>query len=255
MFGPDICGHTKRTHLIFNYKEKNHLRKTDIRTESDSNTHLYTLIVHPDNSYEVLIDGSSAAKGNIIDDFDILPAKQIKDPNVHKPSNWVDEKQIADPTDKKPAGWDDIPAQVSDPDAKKPDDWDDELDGEWEAPMIDNQEYKGEWSAKMIPNPAYKGEWVHPMIDNPEYHEDKEIYAYSSFGWVGIEIWQVKSGTIFDNLIITNDINEANKLGEVTKKLQDAEKKQAAQEAEESKSMEDAHGHPEDEDDNLKDEL
>lgn len=31
---------------------------------------------------------------------------------------------------------------IPDPDAKKPDDWDDEMDGEWEPPMITNPEYK-----------------------------------------------------------------------------------------------------------------
>ena len=36
----------------------------------------------------------------------------------------------------------DRPQNIPDPDAKKPDDWDDEIDGEWEPPMIDNPEYK-----------------------------------------------------------------------------------------------------------------
>lgn len=36
----------------------------------------------------------------------------------------------------------DKPQNIPDPDAKKPDDWDDEIDGEWEPPMIDNPDYK-----------------------------------------------------------------------------------------------------------------
>ena len=39
----------------------------------------------------------------------------------------------------------------------QPEDWDDEMDGEWEPPMIDNPEYKGEWKPRQIDNPAYKG--------------------------------------------------------------------------------------------------
>jgi len=230
MFGPDICGHTKKTHVIFNYKGKNHLIKREVKCETDDKTHLYTLIVKPDNTYEVLIDQSSVAQGSIKEDFDILPPTEIKDPKASKPSDWVDEKNIPDPTDKKPAGWDDIPAQIVDPDAKKPDDWDDELDGEWEAPTIENPEYKGEWSPKQISNPEYKGEWVHPMIPNPEYFDDDKIYAYKSNAGVGFEIWQVKSGTIFDNVIVTDDIAEANKLAEKTKKLQTAEKEKAEEE-------------------------
>ena len=43
----------------------------------------------------------------------------------------------------------DKPQHIADPDAKKPDDWDDEIDGEWEPPMIDNPDYKvGEKSDK-----------------------------------------------------------------------------------------------------------
>ena len=37
---------------------------------------------------------------------------------------------------------------IADPDATKPEDWDDEMDGEWEPPMIDNPEYKGEWKPR-----------------------------------------------------------------------------------------------------------
>jgi calreticulin len=244
MFGPDICGTTKKTHVIFTHDGKNHLVKKDIKCESDQWTHLYTLILRPDNTYEVLIDGSSVSKGSLTEDFDILPPKEIKDPKAKKPSDWVDEKTIADPADKKPEGYDDIPAQITDPDAKKPDDWDDELDGEWEAPTIDNPEFKGEWKPKMMPNPAYKGEWVHPMVPNPDYVDNDKLYLFPSNNFVGFEIWQVKAGTIFDNIIVTDDINEANKLAEVTKKLQQAEKKAEEEERkkreEEAKSQHDA---------------
>lgn len=36
----------------------------------------------------------------------------------------------------------DKPENIPDPDAKKPDDWDEEMDGEWEPPMVANPEYK-----------------------------------------------------------------------------------------------------------------
>lgn len=153
MFGPDICGSsTKKTHLIFSYKGKNHLIKKEIKAESDEWTHLYTLIVKPDNTYKVLIDQKEVASGSLKDDWDMLLPKQIKDPNAKKPEDWDDRKTIPDPTDKKPEGWDSIPAEIPDPNAKKPEDWDDELDGEWEAPMIDNPEYKGEWQVSIFSN-------------------------------------------------------------------------------------------------------
>lgn len=56
---------------------------------------------------------------------------------------------IADPDDKKPEDWD-KPEHIPDPDASKPEDWDDEMDGEWEPPMIDNPDYKGEWAPKQV---------------------------------------------------------------------------------------------------------
>lgn len=82
-------------------------------------------------------------------------------------------------------------------------------DGEWEAPSIENPAYKGEWKPKQIDNPAYKGEWVHPKIANPEYILDEAVYDYDSFGAIGIDIWQVKSGSIFDDILITDDLSEA----------------------------------------------
>jgi calreticulin len=238
MFGPDICGATKRTHVILTYKGKNYLIKKEVRCESDQFTHLYTLTINPDNTYEVLIDGESVAKGSIAEDWDILPPKEIKDPAQSKPVDWVDAKKIADPEDVKPAGWDDIPKEIPDPSATKPEDWDEELDGEWERPTIDNPEYKGEWQPKLIDNPAYKGEWVHPLIPNPDYVEEPNLYLFESNKFVGFELWQVKSGTIFDNILITDDAAEAEKWAEKTKATREAEKKAFDKQEEEKRAAE-----------------
>jgi len=238
MFGPDICGTSKRTHLIFNYKGKNHLIKSEISCESDEFTHLYTLILNPDQSFQVLIDNKVEKSGTLPEGWDFLPAKEILDPSVSKPKDWVDQKEIADPSADKPEGWDDIPKQVRDPEAVKPEDWDAELDGEWEAPLIDNSEYKGEWKAPMIKNPAYKGEWVHPKVVNPDYKEDSDIYAYESNKYIGIEIWQVKSGTIFDHILVTDDVDIAKENAEKILKQKEGEKLMHDKAEEEKKSNE-----------------
>lgn len=220
MFGPDICGHTKRTHVILNYppKKDNVMIKKDIMCESDELSHLYTLTIKPDNTFEVKVDNKVVREGKLEDEFEMLEPKQIKDPAESKPEDWVDEKMIPDPKSVKPEGYDDIPSEIPDPDAKKPDDWDDEDDGEWEAPMIDNPEYKGEWEPEMITNPEYKGPWVHPMIDNPDYKPDDKLYAVcdEECTHVGFELWQVKSGTIFDDIFITDSAEEAQKFAEET---------------------------------------
>merc|ERR1719160_1110515 len=239
MFGPDICGMTKRTHLIFNYKEKNLLKEKDLRTESDELTHVYTLIVKPDNTFEVQIDGSKVEDGKLADGWKFLEPKEIDDPEDKKPSDWVDEAEMDDPEDKKPAGYDDIPAKISDPKAKKPDDWDDESDGTWEAPQVDNPAYKGAWKAKKIKNPAYKGVWEAKLIDNPKYVADDNLYRYASFGTVGIEVWQVKSGTIFDNILITDDVDYAKQHAEKTWKAQKDGEKAMKEKADEEKRKKD----------------
>lgn len=221
MFGPDICGSSnKRTHVILhsNAKDENLLIKKNVNTEDNQLSHLYTLHIKPDNTFEVYIDNKSVRSGKLDDEFDFLPPKEIKDPTQSKPSDWVDEKRIPDPSDFKPEGYDDIPSEIPDPDAAKPDDWDEEDDGEWEPPMIDNPEYKGEWKAKMMDNPDYKGPWEHPMIANPEYSYDEEMYKVckDECTHVGFELWQVKSGTIFDDIIVTDSLEEAQKFGEET---------------------------------------
>merc|ERR1712086_918357 len=103
-------------------------------------------------------------------------------------------------------------------------DWDDEEDGEWEAPMKDNPAFKGEWYVKRISNEAYKGSWEAKKIDNPEYEDDNTVYKYADFGFVGFDLWQVKGGTIFDNVIICDDKAEADAFAAKWKALSEVEK-------------------------------
>ncbi|KAK1878406.1 Calreticulin [Dissostichus eleginoides] len=209
MFGPDICGYsTKKVHVIFNYKGKNHLIKKEIKCKDDELTHMYTLILNPDQTYEVKLDNEKVESGSLEEDWDLLPAKKIKDPEAKKPEDWDDRAKVDDAEDAKPEEWD-KPENIPDPDAKKPEDWDVDMDGEWEPAMIPNQDYKGEWKPKQIDNPDYKGAWVHPEIDNPEYSADSNIYKFDKISVLGLDLWQVKSGTIFDNFLITDDVKEA----------------------------------------------
>ncbi|XP_048832304.1 calreticulin-like [Brienomyrus brachyistius] len=246
MFGPDICGYsTKKVHVIFNYKGKNHLIKKEIRCKDDELTHVYTLILRPDQTYEVKIDNEKVESGTLGDDWDFLPPKRIKDPEAKKPEDWDDRVKIDDVTDTKPEDWD-KPENIADPDAKKPEDWDDEMDGEWEPAMIPNTEYKGEWKPKQIDNPGYKGVWVHPEIDNPEYTADAEIYKFDKVGVLGLDLWQVKSGTIFDNFLITDDEKTAEEFANETwgvtkdpeKKMKENQEEDERKQREEEKSKE-----------------
>lgn len=250
MFGPDICGSsTRRVHVIFTYKGVNHLIKREIRPETDQLTHVYTLILRPDNTYSVKIDDKEVQKGTLHDDWDMLKPKTIKDPSAKKPDDWDENEKIDDPSDVKPEGWDDIPKEISDPKATKPEDWNTEDDGEWSAPMISNPEYKGEWKAKRIPNPAYKGIWVAPDIPNPDFVDDPELYNVVQDGaYVGIEIQQGKSGSVFDNIMIADSEEDASAEFAKIKPLMDAEKKAKDEaDAEERKKAEEARKAAEDE--------
>jgi len=238
MFGPDICGPgTKKVHVIFNYKGKNLLTKKDIRCKDDVYSHLYTLIVRSDNTYEVKIDNKKVESGELEADWEFLAPRKIKDPDAKKPEDWDEREKIDDPEDLKPEDWDQ-PEHISDPDARKPDDWDEEMDGEWEPPMIDNPDYKGDWKPKQIPNPAYKGPWIHPEIDNPDYVADDSLYKYNDIGIIGFDLWQVKSGTIFDNILITDDEEYAEVIGNETwGATKDAEKKMKEDQDEEERKL------------------
>merc|ERR1712125_26331 len=64
MFGPDKCGYTKRTHLIFNYKGKNVLKKSDLsyKQEGEGTSHLYRMTLRKDNTARVEIDEEEDSK-------------------------------------------------------------------------------------------------------------------------------------------------------------------------------------------------
>ncbi|ESK96243.1 calnexin [Moniliophthora roreri MCA 2997] len=202
MFGPDLTCPGTKVHFIFRYKspktgevEEKHL-KLPPRPSIEKLTNLYTLIISPDNTYDVLFNGESQKSGSLLEDFEppVNPPKEIDDPEDSKPADWVDEKKIADPEAKKPEDWDedapyeildeeaekpegwldDEPLTIPDPDAEKPEEWDDEEDGDWIAPTIANPKCAeapgcGEWKRPYKANPNYKGKWYAPMIDNPAY--------------------------------------------------------------------------------------
>ncbi|CAN6467886.1 unnamed protein product [Victoria cruziana] len=225
MFGPDFCGYIQRkVQAILARNGTNFPIKRDVPSEIDQMTHVYTFILRPNATYSILIDNDERQKGSLYSDWAILPPKRIKDPEARKPEDWDERKSIPDPEDKKPEGYDDIPKEIPDPEAVKPEDWNVE-DGEWTAPTIKNPEYNGPWKPKQIRNSNCMGKWEAPMIDNPDFKDDPDIYVFHNLNYVGIELWQVKSGTMFDNILLTDDPEYARKFAEETwGKLKHAEK-------------------------------
>merc|ERR1711862_747279 len=90
-------------------------------------------------------------------------------------------------------------------------------------------------------------------ISNPEYEDDDSVYKYDDFGFVGIDLWQVKAFTIFDNIIITDDVAEADafaaKWKTLSKAEQDAKKKADETKAADDKKAEDESKDDDDDDD------
>ncbi|KAL1023866.1 hypothetical protein UPYG_G00047540 [Umbra pygmaea] len=206
MFGPDKCGEDYKLHFIFRHKnplnkdlEEKHAKRVDVDLKkfyTDKKTHLYTLVLNPDNSYEIYVDQSSVSRGSLLHDVvpPVNPPKEIDDPADSKPEDWDERAKIPDPEAVKPEDWDedapvkiedpdalkpegwldDEPEFVSDPTAEKPDDWDEEMDGEWEAPQVLNPVCEtapgcGLWKPPTINNPDYKGKWKAPLVENPNY--------------------------------------------------------------------------------------
>merc|ERR1712226_583134 len=205
MFGPDKCGSDSKLHFIFRHvNPKNqtitekHCKKLETKERGileecfkDKRPHLYRLVIKPDNSFEIYIDYNLVNYGTLVDHFD---------PPVNPP------------------------AEIDDPNDFKPDDWDEDMDGEWEAPLvpnpmcqsapgcgswkkpfIDNPLYKGKWFPPMINNPNYKGKWKPRKIPNPEYFHDDQPFKMTAIGGLGIELWSMSSNLYFDNLIITDN--------------------------------------------------
>merc|ERR1719298_172522 len=88
---------------------------------------------------------------------------------------------IDDPDDKKPTDWVDE-QEIDDPEAKKPDGYDD--------------------IPAQIPDPD---------ATKPEDWDDEDgvqLAAYDS-SMVGFELWVVNNGTIFDNILVTDDLEYA----------------------------------------------
>ncbi|RZF38694.1 hypothetical protein LSTR_LSTR003500 [Laodelphax striatellus] len=206
MFGPDKCGNDYKLHFIFRHKNplngtmtEKHCKKPKERIEdqfTDKLPHLYTLIVRPDNTFQIYINHKVVNEGSLLEDFTppVNPAEEIDDPSDVRPADWDDRERIPDagatkpedwdeeapqfvpdPSASKPDGWlDDEPENIADPAAEKPSDWDEEIDGDWEAPLVPNPACEeapgcGQWTAPDIPNPAYKGKWRPPLVDNPNY--------------------------------------------------------------------------------------
>ncbi|XP_053157386.1 calreticulin-3 isoform X2 [Hemicordylus capensis] len=118
--------------------------------------------------------------------------------------DFLPPRKINNPAVKKPVDWDDAP-EIDDPEDTKPEDW-------------DVSEYIVDNSAEKPPDwdEAKRGSWQAPLLKNPLY--------------------RVRSGTIFDNFLITDDEEFAEEFGDETwGETKDPEQEMSQKQTEEDK--------------------
>jgi calnexin len=81
--------------------------------------------------------------------------------------------------------------------------------------MKRNPAYKGKWHAPLIDNPNYKGIWKPQEIPNPDYFELDQP-EFEPIAAVGIEIWTMQDGILFDNILIAQDEKVASSIRDTT---------------------------------------
>ncbi|KAI5949896.1 hypothetical protein KGF54_005374 [Candida jiufengensis] len=264
MFGPDKCGSENKIHFIIRkllpngeYEEKILQNPPMARYNDLSN--LYTLIIKPNQDFEIRINGEVAKAGNFNGNVNLFspsinPPKEIIDENDKQPKHWDDREYIPDPNAKPPKDYEKLHQypQIPDPSAIKPENWDEEEPryipdplaikplnakedwkpplivnpkcetgcGPWQPPLIANANYKGPWFPPDIKNPNYKGIWKPRKIANPNYYElENPSQLDKPIGGIGFELWNMDGEVLFDNIYLGNSIKEAEFIGNTTFKL------------------------------------
>ncbi|XP_057566113.1 calreticulin-3 isoform X2 [Hippopotamus amphibius kiboko] len=201
--GPDICGFDiKKVHVILHFKNQYHSNKKSIRCKVDGFTHLYTLTLRPDLTYDVKIDGQSIESGSIEYDWQLTSLKKMEKPSA-------ESKDWDQATEDKSQDWE---KHFLDARASKPSDWNSELDGDWQAPMLQKPPYQD----GLKPEGIDKDVWLHQKMKNTNYLMEYDLSEFENIGAIGLELWQVRSGTIFDNFLITDDEQYAEDFGKAT---------------------------------------
>eukprot|EP01126_Amoeba_proteus_P003078 TRINITY_DN109_c0_g3_i1.p1 TRINITY_DN109_c0_g3~~TRINITY_DN109_c0_g3_i1.p1 ORF type:complete len:368 (+),score=71.18 TRINITY_DN109_c0_g3_i1:261-1364(+) len=90
MFGPDKCGHQDKLHFIIRQTDQGrvtekHLKEV-IHVPVDRRTHLYTLVIRKNHSFQIFVDLTSVSEGSILDSeaFKLLDSTEQAQPPFPK---------------------------------------------------------------------------------------------------------------------------------------------------------------------------
>jgi len=231
LFGPDFHD-WDRHHIEFRIvrNRTNYVSMKPILAFQDHFTHVYSLIIFANQTYQIRKDNFIDIENHLEDDFNYCQPRLIPDPFEVKPADWEDIENIDDPDDLPPPGYDNVPQFIPDNAAIKPANWDESRMGAWAPPLIPNPNFKGTWKPRQIPNPAFRGDWIPRNITNPDHNPDYGFGKPEDLCYVGIDVEQDVSGVIWDNIIVTDDVAYAEQVMEETFfTIQDAERQMYSQ--------------------------
>nr|XP_023022911.1 calmegin-like [Leptinotarsa decemlineata] len=200
MFGPDKCGNDHKLHFIFKHKnprngtvEEKHCQKPKERLEeifSDKLPHLYTLVLRPDNTFEILVDKKIINSGSLLEDFvpPVNPPAEIDDPNDKKPADWDESCVILAPPMNMNSNLLNVSATYT---------------------FYLKLAYK-KWHLNQLVAIGRHSFLIVPFVC---MHIETSLSFQSA---VGFELWSMSQDILFDNIIITEDIAIADKWAEDT---------------------------------------
>ncbi|KAJ5077920.1 calreticulin-3 [Anaeramoeba ignava] len=82
LFGPDICAKHKRIQFILGYNNSKLMWKKVVDWEKDKFTHVYTLVLKPENQYEVWVDLKKIESGSLLNDWNFNQFEEYIESNL-----------------------------------------------------------------------------------------------------------------------------------------------------------------------------
>ena len=199
MFGPDSCMGGMSSVMFIMRKNGTYYRsKYPLKVPNENKiTHIITLGLFPNNTVLIKLDNDSTHVENLDDEF-VGNDRTVLDTDAVKPADWTEEEFIKDPSYDPTK----IPDFVDDPTDRRPKLWNEKKRGKWRPRRVRNvNKPRG---PQMVPNPKYKGKW-NPQKPNPQFVANPTRYEFEPIQYVAIDVMQLKPGTIFDNIVITDD--------------------------------------------------
>lgn len=185
----------------------------------DAFTHLYTLVLRPDLTYEVRVDGQAVESGSVEYDWQLASLRSVRraaaareqQEGARQAQDWDQQFLDASTASKGAQGLDGALLQ------KPP--YQDGLKAEGIAPDV----------------------WLHQSPGQHGYWAQDDLTEFENIGAIGLDLWQVRSGSIFDNFLITDDEDYAQRFGQATwgetkdpeREMDDVQAKEEARRAQE----------------------